>query len=327
MAGTKGSGAPAYDEDQLSAEEEAALKALETDNTPPPPDSSDEAPAPDDPAAASPPAPAPAADPGADPAAPPAADPAGPVAGTSENPEFQSWLEKHKDKTPEQLAELAFNANKRANREGFRARQSGETAAQAAARLEERRQDIERRRTEFEGKLKDDPDAATLALHNERLDQELADAEAEAHSARIDDAIGFAATYIPDFQQTAPEIFAFGAEVGYTPEELRSVSDGRDLVVLNLARVAGNLLKAGIIDVRGNFLQAPQPIADNPTDPRLTGPEPPRTHGGPARANGGGTSVEAQLAAYLNMTDEQFEALTPEQLKDMENLQRQAMAG
>lgn len=318
MAGTKTQGAPAYDDDELTQADLDALKTLETDNTPPPPDEG-EPPAPGEPPAAEPPAPAPA------PAAEPAAgDPPAPAAP---DPGFQSWLDKHKDKTPEQLAELAYNQEKRAQREGFRARTGG-TAAQAAQALADRKADIERRRTEFNEQLEADPDAAAKRLHDERLDEELQDAEAAVQSARIDDAIDFAATYIPDFQNTAPDILSFGSEVGYTEQELNGISDGRDLVVLNLARLAGNLIKGGIIDVKGHFLKAPEPVAETLTDPRLTAPDAPKTLGtAPARPSGGASNLVQRLEFYNNMSDAELDAMTPAQTAELEDLQRQAMNG
>lgn len=309
-------------EDEITAEEQAALDAHLKDPALPPPDDAEgadalAAAAAEAGVAPAPPAAAPAAP--APPAAP--ADPAPPAATAAPDPEFASFFEKNKDKTPEELAQLAFNASKRANREGFTARKS--RSPEAAQKLADTKADVERRRQAFKDDLAADPDAATLRLHEERLDAEVARAEEEAHSARIDDAIEFAGTYIPDFQTTAPQVFSFGEEMGYTREEVQAITDGRDLVTLNLARLAGNLIKGGVIDIRGNFLKAPEPIAA--TDPRLTAPEPVKTHSSaPARPADGGNTVEAQLQNMANMSDADFDKLDPAQL---ENLQRQAMGG
>jgi hypothetical protein len=273
--------------DHFTPEEETAAAAFEKSTEVPPPEDG-EAPAADPAAAAAPPppppppppAPAPAVDPAAAPADPAAAAAAAAAAaGTStDDPEFKAWWDKHKDKSPEEIARLAFQQGKRANREGFTARKTQEqlddVARRAAETLAARKTDIENRRKAFDEKLKDDPDAAAKEVNDRLLDEELARAEADAHVTRVDTAIGFAETYIPDFRTEYPQIRSFGEEIGYSKAELNGITDGRDIVTLNLARLAGNLIKAGVIDVRGQFLKAPEPIAQVPTDPRLTAPAP-----------------------------------------------------
>lgn len=319
--------ADGYD-DEITPEEQAALDAHMKDGAVPPPDEAEgkgavaaaiaeaattgvaPAPAPAAPAPPAPPAPADA------PAAEPVVD-----------PELAGWLEKNKDKTPEELATLAFNADKRARKEGFKARTTVDqlrgVSERAAAALDARRAAAETEKAAFAARLAEDPDAVALEQNSQRIDADIAAAEADLHNAKLDEAIGFAETYIPDFQKNAPQVFGFGEEIGYSKEELGRITDGRDIVTLNLARLAGGLIKAGVIDVAGNFLSAPVPVAA--TDPRLNPPAPVATLGAaPARPGGAATGIEQKLTDIANLSDAEFDKLSSEEL---ENLTRAAMAG
>ncbi|MGL6044377.1 MAG: hypothetical protein ACRC1J_10670, partial [Sandaracinobacteroides sp.] len=109
-----------YDE-TLTAEESDVLKELESDTTLPPPDDSGE----QAPAAAEP---APAA---------PASAPA-PVAAAAElpDPELAAFLEKHKDKTAEELAKIAFDQHKRSTAAAASARTANKSVTDFQARLQ-----------------------------------------------------------------------------------------------------------------------------------------------------------------------------------------------
>ncbi len=316
----------AYDEETFSAEEEAALKQFELDSAAPPPPAEDDDenspsvarvaaeagldPETGEPIAKKPDqAPAPADDQQQQPPA---------------DPQRAAFLERHKDKTPEQLAELLYQQSKRANAEGFRARKTGEQLSavltQAQQRLADRKADIERRRGEFDKQLEDDPDAATRRVFNEKLDAELEAAEAEALTARIDTAIELASTAIPNFHQHAPQAYAFGQEMNYTPEELNNITDGRDLVVLHFATRFGRMVQAGICDVEGNFIQPPAALAETVTDPRLKAPDALSTlSSAPARSGGtsGLTGKVQALENALSLSDEDFDKLTPAQIDEM----------
>lgn len=251
---------------------------------------------------------------------PPAAAP------SPEDEARRAFLEKHKDKTPEELAELLYNQSKRASAEGFKARKSAEVVGAVAERLKARKEEIESRRNEFKQKVEKDPDAALLAAKNEQFDRELAEAEEaaaiEVHNAKIDDALSFAAKVIPDFHETIRPTLEFGLAMNYSREELGNITDGRDLATLYLASVTGRLVQAGIIDLRGNLLQSPQAVAETPRDPRLKTPDPVSTlSSSPARSNGAGKTLEQQLADISRMSDEDFAKLDETTL---ENLLRQA---
>src|SRR5690606_34265284 len=104
-------------------------------------------------------------------------------------------------------------------------------------------------------------------------DEAAAEAEAEQieRDLRLDEAVSFAGRYIPDFATVAPAMQSFGREMGFSPAEVNDINDGRQLVTLYLAHLTGNLMKAGVIDIRGNLLAA-KAVADSVTDPRLKAP-------------------------------------------------------
>lgn len=320
--------------DTITPEEEALLRSEEQNAAIPPAEDDDSNPIPPQQVAAEQglnpdgtpkeAAPTPAATPAADPAAPPV-----PVAQpTTDADRRAAFLAAHKDKTPEQLLDLAFQQEGRANRAGFTARQSKEQldaiqnrATAAIERVRAKREQLGTQRTEFDQQLQNDPDGATRAVH-ERLmsaeDQALAD---EERAARRDTAIAMATTAIPHFDMDATT--AFGAEMNYTPEELDGVTDPRDIVTLHLASLTGRLIKAGVMDVQGNLIATPPAV--QATDPRLAAPAPVTTlSSAPARGNNGGQTLEQQLTDITNMTDAQMEEFEKANPGMLENLLRKA---
>lgn len=314
--------------DDLSADEQKALDTfMTTDNTAPPADEQEgapaapaPAPAPAEPAApAAPAAPAPTAP--ADPAAPPAAP--APTEQT-EDERFAAWRAQHEGKTPEELARLAFQQTQRANGAEGRARTANQSLQQINERVEAARtraaaarQAIADRQKTFNEQLQTDPDAATKTLRDERDAADLAAIDAEEHSARVDAAIGLASTAFPDFEQRAPSVYGFGGEMGYSKEELAGISDGRDLVVLTMAEGMARLMKAGLVDARTMQLRAaPPPVVDPaPTDPRLTAPAPVATLSStPARPANANATPGRQATDLLNMSDADFAKLPPAEL-------------
>lgn len=269
-----------------------------------------------EPAAA--PAPAPA-DPAAAPADPAAAPPA-PEALTEEQ-ELALFLEKHKDKSPEELAKLAYQQSKRASKEAATNRQvrtSVSAIAERARAAAERREQVAKvapnLKENFRKRVTEDPDAAVAELFDALVDQQITVADAEAEALRFDEAIAWADDHIPDFGGAWPSMHALANEVGFTDEELNGISDGRSLVMLYLANQSARLMKAGIMDNRGNIdLSKLQPTAA-PTDPRLTAPNPQPTLGG-GRGSGAGTqTLEQQLAAIADMSEDElgkFDAANP----------------
>lgn len=189
--------------------------------------------------------------------------------------------------------------------------------ARAAEVLAARRADIAARRAAFDQQLQDDPDAATRALAEQQFTAEELQAQAEAEAAerdlRLDQAFQLASSAIPDLPERVKDIYAFGGEMNFTPEELNAIDDGRQLVTLYLASLTGNLMRAGMIDIRGNLLQAPPAVQT--TDPRLTTPAVPRTlNGTPPRPTDAAKTPEQTMADLLNMTEADFAKLSTEDL-------------
>ena len=145
-----------------------------------------------------------------------------------------------------------------------------------------------------------------------------AEAEAAAHTARLEAAYGMASQAIPDAQNAIPAALEFAAEFNYTPEEIANVSDGRDIVMLHLARLAGNLIKGGHMDASGRMLSLPEPVSQKPTDPRLQDRAPLATLGTTAgSASAPSNNVEDELNAILNMSEAEMAKLDPDKLQKL----------
>lgn len=289
-------------DDDLSEQEKAELAAFENSTPPADVDDADPQPTPT-------PAPAPA----------PAQEPqqAQPEAG-DEPDDLEAFKAKHAGKSPEELLALAHAQIKRANRVGFEARHAGETLKQfqdrARAALEAKKQQaagklegLEARRAELRQKIQDDPDAATTEIMEMLLERDKAAVQADVDAAEVEtqvqEALTFAGQYIPDFHTRAPQMFNTAVELGFQPEELHAIRDGRQLVVLHLATMAGNLMRAGVIDRLGNLV-APQPGNPQPTDPRLAADNPPNGFGRKPAAPGGGQKSQADaMNDLLNLSD------------------------
>ncbi len=267
------------------------LKLLELEPDAPPPAESD-------------------AEPAAEPAPADSAAPADPAAAEAPDPEFAEFLRSHEGKSPEELAKIAFQQQKRAAAAGFEARKReqviSEVVAKAQQTLEQRKAAIAERRKAFEDQLQNDPDAATRALAQERFDAEerqaIEEAEIAEREARIDSAFELASRAIPDLPKVYPEMYSFGQEMQFSDDELRGIEDGREMVMLYLGMTAAKLMKAGVIDIRGNMIAAPAAAA--PSDPRLTAPPAPKTLStAPARPVSATSTIEQQLAALLGDDD------------------------
>lgn len=305
--------ASAYAEEKLTDEEQKALAEFE--GSPPPPDDEQVlTPIEEKPAEAAPEGDKPAAEPEA---AKPATD--GP------DPELAAFLKKHEGKSASELLDLAFNQQKGRARAEFEARQASKgmtdfTARAKAAleRAEAVKVDNANKRAAFDERLRDDPDAATRDLHEALLTREEAEAEAAAHTARLEAAYGMASQAIPDAQNAIPAALEFAAEFNYTPEEIANVSDGRDIVMLHLARLAGNLIKGGHMDASGRMLSLPEPVSQKPTDPRLQDRAPLATLGTTAgSASAPSNNVEDELNAILNMSEAEMAKLDPDKLQKL----------
>jgi hypothetical protein len=91
------------------------------------------------------------------------------------------------------------------------------------------------------------------------------------------------------------------------------------MITLYLASLAGNMIKAGLIDTRGEFLKMPLPVNEQPQDPRLAAPDPVQTLGSaaPARTGGGGRTAVQAATDVLALSDAEFDAIPPEKLEAM----------
>ena len=302
----------AYD-DEFSEEELKLLNEGMSDDTLPPPDESEGVPP--EPEAA----PAPAVDPAAPAAAPAAVDPAAEPAQENDNG-MSEFLAKHAGKTPEELLKIAFQQSQRAGKAEVVQRQTQEQIDSIRVRaqevLQQRRQAIADKREQFKARLEEDPDAATLELHEEILRREEQAAEGDEHLARIDTAIELASAAIPDFRIRYQDIAAFAQELNYSTEEIAAIDDGRNIVTLYLASIAGKLIKSGVMDAAGNFRSMPAPTAE--TDPRLKIPANAMTSlstpGNPATPAGDNNQVMANL---LQLSDADFDKMTDEELELM----------
>jgi hypothetical protein len=253
----------------------------------------------------------------------------------AEETDLAAFLEKHKDKSPEELARLAFQQSKRANKSEATNRQVSQrlqAIGEQARALAERRATLAAaapdKKNAFREKLTNDPDAATAELYDTIVDREVSEAEAAARGARFDEAIAFADTHIPDFGNQWSGMQSLAKEFGYTDQELDAIDDGRALVMLSLANHSARLMKAGIMDRSGNIdiskLQGGDPP---PVDPRLAAPDPQKTLGGTAaRSTRGAQTVEQQLAEISNMNDAELTAFEKANPGVIEELLRKAAA-
>lgn len=261
-----------------------------------------------------PPAPAPAPAPEPAPALEP--DPADGQDGDdhSGDDEVSQFLERHKGKSTEEIARIALQQQKRANRAEFSSRATTDKLTTVLERIQTARDarltDIAAARTAFQERVATDPDAAllearesTLTAEEQRVQQE---AEAAAFNARAEAAIDFAGQLIPDFPTAAPKLRSFGLEMGFTPEEVDSVADGRQLVMLHLGNIAANLMKAGVIDTAGRFIGVPESVVPISGD---AGAPPPRGTGfqrQPGRGAATAKTIDARLADVSAMSDADF---------------------
>lgn len=310
-----------YDDEEPSEDELRAMEEADRTSGLPPPDSSDELPQGDDdgqgdgdaadkPGAPAPAAPAPAAD-----GEQGEGDDDGESGDARE--ELSKFLEKHKGKSTDELLSLAFQQSKRANRAEFDSRKTNENLSQVLARIQAARDArvnaIADKRKSFRDKVETDPDAALLEAREEQISAEeqaeLARFDQEEFQARASAAIELASSVIPDFATRAPQIRTFGVEMGFSPDEVDQIVDGRQIVTLHLASIAGRMMQAGIIDNAGRFLQLPEPAEEGQpqTAPRGSG-----FNRAPNRAANAGKTIEQQLADLDGMDDDAFDALSDE---------------
>lgn len=315
----------AYD-DTVSDAEEAELEKLMQSNEVPEPDEQDGASTDDD---AGDPPDGDDGDDGADDGKPEpkddgADDDDGDDGGADDGDDkFQEFLAKHKDKSPEELARLAFQQQQGRNRAAYDSRQANERLQQTLDRIrqakEARATDLQRRRDNFGKKLETDPDAATREAYEASLTREQQEMDAQAQreefEARAAAAVELASAAIPNFQERAPQIRDFGIEMGFSPEEVGQIVDGRQIVTLHLAAIAGNMIKSGLIDASGQFLQLPEPMKGNGDGrPKDTAQRRTQFSRQPARGAGRQPSLAQRAEDIANLSDADFDALDDKEL-------------
>ena len=301
---------PFGDDDVSEAEQEELKKLMESDDVPPP-DSSDEpqvdAPEPEaKPEAEDEPAPE---------LKPKASEPASedePAGNQDQDGELAEFLEKHKGKSQEELAKLAFNQSKRAARSEYNQRDAAAQLKAVTDRIQAARdkklEAIAKKREEFAKKVETDPDQALLDARKDQLDQEEAEARKQADldqfNADAEAGVALASSIIPDFAKRAPEIADFGVSMGFSDQEIAGVTDGRQILVLHMASLAGRLIQGGAMDITGKMLAMPKPAEE--TDKTETKPGFGKQ---PARGAQVPTSTADKLAEIANMSDADFDKI------------------
>jgi hypothetical protein len=251
----------------------------------------------------------------------------------AEEKDFASFLEKNKGKTPEELARYAYQQGKRANKEAATNRQVrdqvsalAERARRAAEARAEAQTTIPEMKQKFREKLATDPDAAVQELFDSIADEKLQRVDEAANVARVEEAIAFADTHIPEFGKQWSGMVSLAKEIGYSDAELDGIDDGRALVMLSLANHSARLMKAGVMDRSGNIVNVPT-IEPTPLDPRLAAPDPQRTLGGTgARSARGAQTIEQQLAEIDNMSDAELAKFDKDNPGVIDGLLKQAAA-
>lgn len=238
--------------------------------------------------------------------------------------DWEAFLAKHKGKSAEELAKLAFQQQKRANREAYDGRQSHERLQSLLDRIQQTRdrqmQELQQKRADFEKRVNEDPDAALREAHSERLaeqERQISEqAEREAFQARAAQAIDIAARAIPNFHEEAPKIAEWAQkDMGFSPEEVAGIADARMIGTLYLARIAGNMMKAGIINADGTMGSLPQAVQTN-GDGRTNDVQRRTSFGKqPARGAQVAKSFDEQLSDIANMSDEDFGKLSESELE------------
>ena len=252
---------------------------------------------------------------------------------------FEAFMAKNKDKSPEELAQLAYNAT--ASRTEAR-----ETAKQANDRLqsvansiktarEARQLENQKRIDEYNELLETDPDAATRMLHQQKVEDEETAASNEENKQYRAEQMATASKYIPDFDVVAPKMWEFGVKtLGYTPQELHNVSDHRDLVMLDCANRFFEAVSSGVLDRTGKYLGPPQGQPQNnqgqqpaqqqiETQPaqdaqiaRVANAQSKSSNslGNQRNQQNAGRSLKAQANDIINMDDDDFDKISDSDL-------------
>jgi hypothetical protein len=208
--------------------------------------------------------------------------------GEEQDDEFKSFLDKHKDKKPEELLRLAYQQNKaRAERstEAKRHREEAEAHARALQQIMDRiaqarqakAQEIDQRRQQFDEQLKHDPDAATRKLHDEMLAREARELEQRQWNEFVENQRRIFDESIrretgKGMNDIAQDLFRYAVEEGgYTPDEVARASDARDLITLDRARRFQQLVRQGVILPTGEINPNYRAPAQQPQTPQARG--------------------------------------------------------
>jgi len=256
------------------------------------------------------------------------------------NEGYEAFMAKHKDKSPEQLAELAYNMAASRTQARDTAKQANErlqvVANQIKQNREARKADKERKINEYNELLQTDPDEAARVLHQQGVDEEDRLATENENREYRSQQMEVAKQYIPNFDQSAPQMWEFGVKtLGYSPQELHDVSDHRDLVMLDCAHRFHQLCLAGIVDRTGAYLGPPrqqQAQAQAQTQTQAQTQQPNHIErvanaqakagnslGGVPNRAGAGRSLKTQAEDILAMDDDDFNNMSD---KDVDKILR-----
>lgn len=314
---------PEFDEDELTAEEEKLLQDEMMEGSGENVTDDDEAAAPD-------PAPDPAPDKEAADAEGGEAKGGDDAAADADDPDYKEFLQKHGDKSPEELAKIAFQQQKRAAKSAFDARESAQRIASirdaAAKTLADREAERARKKAELDELMQTDPDEALRRMRAEQLEGErsadVQEAQQTVIRAQQEEAVRAAAAAIPEFEKVGPQIAQFAQQhLGYSQEELAGITDARDLISLHFARLAGSMYMAGYIDIQGRFQNMPQNGNGNaggqqvPQAAQKDKPAEVRTlSSAKGGAPGGGLTADQEISRLAKMSDEDFAKLSDEEV-------------
>ncbi|MGE0716286.1 MAG: hypothetical protein AB7P02_12665 [Alphaproteobacteria bacterium] len=272
-----------------------------------------------------------------------------PAEEEGDDDQLAAFMEKHKGKSAEELLRIAYQqsrARQEAKGDAKRARADAqahqERLAEIATKIKEAREarlkEIEEKDKAFEEELRADPDAATRRLHQEHvrrqreeLDNQAREEQGRAWQEFVEQQRVLTRDAIPDFETVQEELVRYAIEErGYTPNEIMAASDHRDIVTLDRARRFDALVKAGVIDAKGNFLAAPSAPAAAPAGKAaqarqiLQGQTPanaPRTLSDTrgVRPRGGPKALRDRAKELADMSDMDFSKVSE---KDLEALLR-----
>lgn len=234
--------------------------------------------------------------------------------------EFNSFLERHKGKSQEELLQLAYNQNRARQEARQESKQRGENLNALMERINQARQQKQQQgqqeRQQFEQELQNDPDSATRKLFERMKQQEEQQFEQQAWSEFVQEQTRRTREAIPDFDEAKEDIAKYAVEnLGYDPQEVAQAADSRAFIAVDKSRRFDALVNQGVIDQRGNPVQTAQggnqgnqQAAEQIS--RMQGQKQAPRSLSSARGKGtdGGNSLQARAKELISMDDEDFTA-------------------